>query len=376
MGRITGLILSSGGGGASTTTTLLDYSSDSGFSYTGTAIEFASGVAKLKNQYESDLLFAAKYSGAVVTADYGGGTLTGTTSGTVTVSGGKLNMDGADAAQKWTQYNSYLNFPVNGKGTLRLRATPGYTTNATTRQWIFFSALNILSSVCQFLVWHEANDTALQVQVLDVSGNSVCYMSGAWSPTAGVEYEIEVNFNAVDNQWALYVDGSRIATRSSGSGTGTLNHTNTFLRFGDANSSAAYFDMKLDDVAIYNTVKNTGATRTTGYSLPSTPYLTTDPKITQSTGVAGNSISAFLAGTTASGSDAVRFHILVGAQAKYWDGAAWSNSDGTYAQSNTEADINTNGSTIGAGTYKVVAVLHSNDGSTTPSVSSVSLVTT
>jgi fibronectin-binding autotransporter adhesin len=272
-------------------TETLDYESGTGLTYSSTLVEFTSGYAALKNQYDSDLLFAATY-GTNTTADFGGGTLTATTSGTVTVSGGKLNMDGADAANKYTNYSSANNFPTNGRGTLRMRATPGYTGSASTRQWYFASALNVLSSSNQFLLWHEAGATDLQVQILDNAGNSVCYMAGTWNPTAGVEYELEVNFDAVGNNWALYVDGNRISTRDSGAGTGTLDHTNTFFRIGDINTAAAYFDAKIDDVAIYNTVKNTGATRTTGYSIPTTKYTTTDPTVEQTTGFTATSLRA------------------------------------------------------------------------------------
>jgi len=56
----------------------------------------------------------------------------------------------------------------------------------------------------------------------------------------------------------------------------------------------------------------------------------------------------------------------------YWDGALWSVSDGTYAQSNTAAVVHANIDTIGAaGTLKYIAFLHTADNLVTPQLSNV-----
>lgn len=87
----------------------------------------------------------------------------------------------------------------------------------------------------------------------------------------------------------------------------------------------------------------------------------------------------FAAVSAASGSDAVRFLLETRTTAggpsvyKYWNGSAWATSDGTYAQSNTAAEINDNGASLdlAAGFYvRVVAFLHSDDGYSTPDLTS------
>ena len=98
-------------------------------------------------------------------------------------------------------------------------------------------------------------------------------------------------------------------------------------------------------------------------------YPTTNPKIEPIISISQDAITSFLATIVAAGSDAVQFTLKLDGQEKYWDSAAWVNSDGTYAQSNTLADIQANIATFTTrGTIIPVIFLHSDDGSTTPSI--------
>lgn len=104
-------------------------------------------------------------------------------------------------------------------------------------------------------------------------------------------------------------------------------------------------------------------------------YPTTDPAISLASAVGMEAITAFSASSSSSGSDSVTFHISIDGTKKYWDGGAWSTSDGTVAQSNSAADVNTNIAALsalmtGGVSVNVFAVLESDDGSTTPTVTS------
>lgn len=104
-----------------------------------------------------------------------------------------------------------------------------------------------------------------------------------------------------------------------------------------------------------------------------TQYPTDDPTIRPVAGTSADAFLNFAAVLAASGSDEIRWTISVDGVLKWWDGAAWSNSDGTLAETNTAADVNTNAAAldISAGvTLKPVAHLHSDDGSTTPDLTS------
>ncbi len=105
-------------------------------------------------------------------------------------------------------------------------------------------------------------------------------------------------------------------------------------------------------------------------------YPTDNPTIKNATVLNCQGITSFAATITAAGSDAIKFTIEIDGTEYYWDGAAWSTSSG-YAQSNTAADINTNISSITYGTgvaIRFVAYLHSDDGSTTPSLDIMTVV--
>ena len=81
--------------------------------------------------------------------------------------------------------------------------------------------------------------------------------------------------------------------------------------------------------------------------------------------------TSFTETTTETGADLVRYTLSSddGTTQQYWDGGAWATSSG-YAQSNTGADINTNITSfdmVPAG-LKIRIYLHSDDGTTTPSI--------
>lgn len=105
-------------------------------------------------------------------------------------------------------------------------------------------------------------------------------------------------------------------------------------------------------------------------------YPLTNPTIINNSGVQSDDLVSFLSTFSASGSDAIQFTINVSGIDKYWNGAAWATSNGTYAQSNSYADIIANIATLNISqgyTVKVKAFLHSADGTTTPQLTNVVL---
>lgn len=107
-----------------------------------------------------------------------------------------------------------------------------------------------------------------------------------------------------------------------------------------------------------------------------TDYLTTNPHIIVNSGFVSDAIFSFTESVITPGSDAVQYTLDVSGQEKYWTGAAWADSNSTYAQSNSAADINTNAAALDISTgqtIKVKAFLHSADGTTTPTLTSVAV---
>ena len=106
-------------------------------------------------------------------------------------------------------------------------------------------------------------------------------------------------------------------------------------------------------------------------------YNISEPSITEAVGEAVDSLSNLVVvSSTPAGTD-IRFHFTLNGQPRYWTGAAWADSDGSFAQSNSVADINTNLASFFnhisplGGTVKLVALLDS-DGGDTPTLTTVS----
>lgn len=86
-------------------------------------------------------------------------------------------------------------------------------------------------------------------------------------------------------------------------------------------------------------------------------------------------VISFEADTTETGSDAVKFIVMVDGTQKYYS-SGWTNSNGTYAQSNTEAEVATNIGTLitERSQLGLKIFLHSDDGSSTPAVDTITMV--
>jgi hypothetical protein len=99
-------------------------------------------------------------------------------------------------------------------------------------------------------------------------------------------------------------------------------------------------------------------------------YSTANPTIKPANIIKAISASAYTDTITETGSDLVQKVIEVDGVNKYWDGTEWATSTG-YSESNTTAEINTNISSLsltGGKSIRPVYYLHSDDGSSTPSV--------
>lgn len=112
-------------------------------------------------------------------------------------------------------------------------------------------------------------------------------------------------------------------------------------------------------------------------------YPITNPTVLETFQMQASSLSAFVENAKYSGSDNVQYTILVSGVDYYWNGSAWVSSDGTYSKSNTASVINTNcghssmGTLLGTGSYVTIrAFLHSASGTTSPSLTGVSLTYT
>jgi hypothetical protein len=362
--------------GESTTTTVLDLSAGTDFTYSASAIEFSDAGAKLKSQYASDVLFAATYTSSLngVYSKFGG-SLVATTEGTVANTTGTADLSTADAAFKKMSYSGSLNFPVNGVGAVKYEVTPDYSGTPSTRQWYFSSSMADSSTVNQVLAEHHTDGR--MYYIVYSSAAAIIYLGDfAWSPTADQTYEFYFHWDTGNGNIKFFIDGVQQLTSSA---TGSRDNRITHFKFGASESDTGtdYADFRFDNVLIFNAIQH-NAGYTPGYTISETKFVTSDPTVESTNGFTAASLISFQAVTAASGSDGIKFYIKLDGTRKYWNGSAWANSNGSYAQSSTASDIHDNIETLlsGSANVKVGAVIHSADGSTTPTVSSVVLVGT
>ena len=101
-------------------------------------------------------------------------------------------------------------------------------------------------------------------------------------------------------------------------------------------------------------------------------FPTDNPPLRLYTSFFANSLISVSATTVESGSDEVRYVIIVDGKDYWWNGAVWAESSG-YAETNTLSEINTNASSLLADSrpISIKFYLHSNDGTTTPEVGNI-----
>jgi len=107
-----------------------------------------------------------------------------------------------------------------------------------------------------------------------------------------------------------------------------------------------------------------------------TGFPTSDPTIKVNSGILMDALDLIAGVFTEAGSDRIGIVLDVGGVDKYHDGSNWVNSDCSFLQSNTIAEINTNKAALDlstGATVKVKLVLHSDDGQTTPDATSVTV---
>ena len=104
------------------------------------------------------------------------------------------------------------------------------------------------------------------------------------------------------------------------------------------------------------------------------PYDITDPTIETKTGFPFTiALDEFVETSTKPANTEIQYILSRdnGVTWQYWTGAAWAVSAETYAQSNTAATINTNIATLGTGTLKIRAFLHTTNNAVTPELDNV-----
>lgn len=343
--------------------TTINYDTASNFVYNSSEVEFTGGLARSKDNQPSAATLGARLD-TDANALYSAGSATGTLVNSAAISGGKLDLQGG--TNRGLRYSATGNMATTNVGCIRFKYTPGYT--GPSPNTAFF--LNIGTGGANAIQMAHNTSGTISVLLWDNAGvlkvNSVL---SNWAAVDGDEYVFELNWDG-SGATRLFIDG----TQHGSTITTTFDRTGAVpgnINIGFSDTATAGIDGLFRDFQIFNEVQNTAnhtaSTARVGIYADETDIIT-------GSGVSVDGVSSFSAVTTTPSGSSVKFVLNVSGQDKYWNSSAWVNSNGTAAQANTAAEINSNVGDLdlsAGATLKVRAILVSDTGAEQPSITSV-----
>jgi hypothetical protein len=307
-----------------------DFSADTGFTYDSAKAEFTGGLVRQKDQRPVNSVVAATYNSSKNLNWSQGGSLIGTDVGSPVLNAGTLECLGG--GNKGMLYQNAEIANVGNIGTFKLKFTPNYSGTPAANLNIF-ELSPPSGNNSRMLLMHASTGTFRLTAYTSVgtAKYSAQIMGAAWSPVAGQTYEIELVW---DTQSAgvvrLFIDGvSWGATAVSSYARGT---DASQLRVG-AGSVYPNADGSFEDVVLFSNAQHT-AGYTPGYALPEYSYAASTIVLPAFSYTGLGTIQA-VESSTVTEAGAPRYLIA----GLYWNGSAWTISNGTYAQASSSADI-------------------------------------
>ena len=206
------------------------------------------------NNVNEDVIFHASFANDL-DADLSHGTATGTAINSAAVSSGKLDLSAGTV--------KYVTFVANDgnttlqKGCIRLLVTPNYSgTPSTTKTFI---AINPgVSSANLIYIYHDT-DGKLYAYIAGSGGTPLVSPNGAWSPTAGVEDELEFNWdvNAGSPEQRFLKNGTTFGSVGTVTGEKTDESLPTLIKIGTNWDNIDTSDFFIRQVTIFNRPQHT-----------------------------------------------------------------------------------------------------------------------
>lgn len=354
-------------------TNITTYTDAGDFTFDSALVEISGSKAQLVDTIPTNATFGANYT-ADENGIWGDGTLTATLNGNASVSGGELDLIYVDTDT--TNVEIVATSKINAsKGSIDFVYIPNYTGAPANDQKIiqFDDTDGSFNNLFQFFHTTANNWViAAYTSAGSVSMNNVTF--GSLSLTSGQRYDISINWDFTPSSEAhrVFIDGTQSgSTDTTASSRSNDITTVTFLRVG-GHEAGRRSNFKIDDLTIYKEVAHTANHAPSDYTVVD-QYSKANPTILTNSATGATGLLSISNVVTTAGSDAVKWTIFYGGVDHYLSGGVLVVSDGTYAQSNTAAeleaamplDIDPDGS------IQMKGHLHSDDGTTTPDITSV-----
>lgn len=337
------------------------FTTDTNYTFNSSLIEVSGGVAKLKDLTPTDSTFHANFT-SDINGNWGDGILTGTATGGASVSGGFLALDQSDV--RYVDYDADLNADSQQVGCFNMIWKPNYTGAPANTQYPL-SISKADSDTDNLIQISHSPGNNIQVVIRDSAGSILVNTSETFVVTSSVSYELELNYDLTTGATRLFIDGTQIGTTDTS--TGTRDSLIALFRVGSDNAGASASNFTVDRIIVYSTVQHT-ANYTPGPAPSAIKYSLANPTIVTNTSFTASELESFVETSTKTGSDEIKHIIPVNGVDKYIVGGSVATSDGTYAQSNTATEANTDIDEYitARSTIKIKSFLHSDDGNTTP----------
>jgi len=333
-----------------------NFDSDVGFTYDNSKAEFVGGLLRQKIQRPASATCGATYS-ISVNFNWGDGVLVGTAVGGAGISGGKLDLTGGGV--RYVQYNPAGNYNNSGIGCLRVKFTPNYSGSPVSSQNIVDIG-NGIDSTNRFIFGHATSGNMFFNIFNGLATIFVSSIFGVWSPTIGVEYELEINWDVISGATRLFIDGIQFGATKTETGTCPMIGLTQFL-VGTDNMKSNQANCKIDNFVMFTSVQHI-ANYIPGYNLPENDYAENVVVLPEFHYVGSEEIGKYLDLIV---TEVDVPHYIVDGQ--YWNGALWVASDNSYTQSNIKVDIVANLSTKIVNDNPVLKIIF-RDGNTRGSV--------
>lgn len=315
----------------------IDFSADTGFTYNSALAEFVAGKLQQKDiVIPNELCYIAPETTADAKRFQTSGTATAFNGATVT------NVNGTDYLDLTGKTNKYFSYPAanaalsqsNRVGTFRCKVIPMYDGFTNTNSAIF--TMSAAGNSSKLTLYHQSLTSNMRLLITKIGGSTQSNATFAsWAPITGQEYELELTIDVLNGTTELFIDGV-----SQGTAATTLSReASTIFTIGDPNYNQMFY---IRDVQVFDTIQHTASFTSeiprTIYNYPASEITT--PELVH-TGI--GTILDFTEFETVEANDP-RYTIQIGRSGNYlyWDGAAWSVSNGTYAQATAATDFSDN----------------------------------
>ena len=346
--------------------TIKNYDTPSELTYPTSDIEIVTSAKLKKFTYTGELLFSDFELG--VDARRSVASPTATVVGSAAAVGGLLELPAASQIR----YTDAANVGLGNTFCIEFDIVPSWTGTPASQINVFGGSDSLAS---QNNMVQMAIDTFGSIRVYIYSSTGVPILNGdivgTLTAVAGTSYHFSLNVDFTAGASYLFIDGVKGTEYiSTGTRSTTGANFNVGAQYNGASSSIAY---KIDNFRLWSSVQHTADyTPNSGYY----DYVITSPSVVHKTGCGVTDIQALTISSSAPAGSAIHHHIHFNSVMYWWDGAAWSVSDGSVSESNTAAEITTNIVTFDAsanGEFVLMSLLESTDGFTTPEITSFTI---